>query len=111
MKLDWMRSLMLATCLIAAAAPARAEDTHAFPNPFVAKNSSTGKISFTPLPSSGTIKIYTVDGVEIQSLDINDGLVDWNTKNSSGKNVATGVYYFRVNGDNTETIGKLVIIR
>ncbi len=90
----------------------RAEDAHAFPNPFVAQQSTLGTVAFTPLPNSGTIKIYTIDGTEVRSLDIiPGGITSWDTKNSSGKNVASGVYYFHVSGEGQENIGKVVIIR
>ena len=91
-----------------------AEDAHAFPNPYVAsKNSTGGIVTILPVPVSGTVKIYTINGQEVRSLNIETGLgkVEWDTHNTNGKLVATGVYYFRVNGDGTETVGKLIIIR
>jgi hypothetical protein len=113
MKIPLLRNIAAALLLTAfGASIASAEDTHAFPNPFVAQKSTLGTIAFTPLPNSGTINIYTLDGLEIRSIDIPPGgLANWDTKNANGKNVASGVYYFRVNGGGQETVGKLVIIR
>ncbi len=91
----------------------RAEATHAFPVPFVPSKGHS-QISFTPLPVSGSIKIYTIDGQEVRSLSINPGdtIKSWDAKNGSGKSVATGVYLFLVmDGDKKLSDGKLVIIR
>src|SRR5262245_34204907 len=92
-----------------------AEDTHAFPNPFVARNSTTGTIAFTPLPPGGNIVISTIDGHEVRTIHINagDAIISWDTKNNNGQNVVTGVYYFHVDGGGgiAETLGKIVIIR
>ncbi len=107
-----LHNVVIATLiLIGTALAVQAEDTHAFPNPFVAKKSTLGTIAFTPLPTSGSITIYSIDGVEVRSLPIDNNIVSWDTKNAGGKNVASGVYYFRVNGGPKETVGKLVIIR
>jgi hypothetical protein len=105
--------IIAATLLLLAAAPlVHAEDPHAFPNPFVDGRNNDGTIAFTPLPDSGTIKIYTIDGLEVRSLSIvHGGITSWDTKNGAGKKVASGVYYFRVNGGGHETVGKLVVIR
>ncbi|MCG3204167.1 MAG: hypothetical protein KCHDKBKB_00873 [Elusimicrobia bacterium] len=86
---------------------------HAFPVPFTpSTNSSHTKITFTNLPASGTIKIYTTDGRLVVELPIpNTSLLDWAVTNSKGEKLATGVYIYLIKGDSTRYEGKLVIIR
>ena len=88
-------------------------EPHAYPVPFTpGKNAAHTAISFTNLPASGTIKIYTIDGRQVVDLAIpNNGILDWPATNSKGEKVATGVYIYRIEGDGQETEGKLVVIR
>lgn len=91
-----------------------ADGPHAFPVPFTpGRNPSHTVISFTNLPTSGTIKIYTIDGRLVSNLTIptGAGTTDWPVTNSKGEKVATGVYLYIVDGDGTKTDGKLVVIR
>lgn len=94
-------------------APALA-DPHAFPVPYVEKDDSSQGISFTDLPASGTIKILTITGEEVIKLDIPQGagIAHWKpVQTSNNKAVATGVYFFLVEGGNHQSTGKLVVIR
>lgn len=85
---------------------------YAFPVPFVPKKNQQ-YIFFKDLPGPGTIKIYTITGEEVISLRITEDndLPHWDTKNTSGKLVASGVYLYRIDTGNDVTMGKLVIIR
>ena len=60
-----------------------------------------------------TIKIYTITGELVQLLqtDANADPVQWNVKNKSGDNVASGVYIYQIKNSFSEKRGKLVIIR
>ncbi len=87
-------------------------EPHAFPVPFVAKQHTS--LTFTELPDAGSISIFTVDGDKVIELQIpaGAGILQWNVKNSGGKNVASGVYLFLVEGsDGSKTEGKIVVIR
>ena len=97
--------------LIAAGAAARAE-TRAYPVPWNAKQSGPN-IVFTDLPGSGNIRIFTVSGEEVINISIPAGTnqLAWSVVNSSGRRVASGVYFYLVQGGGTETRGKLVVIR
>ena len=106
-KLIGILSLIFVSVASASAGP------RAFPVPFIQKQHPRG-ISFRDLPASGTIKIVTVAGEEVASLIIpqNDGAYnEWPVTNSSGKPLASGVYYFFIDGSGLQTTGKLVIIR
>jgi hypothetical protein len=86
-------------------------ETRAYPVPFVAKDDTD--IVFTDLPGSGNIRIFTVNGDEVATLSIQPGqnVLHWPVTNSSGKKVASGVYFYLVDGAGTSTRGKLVVIR
>ena len=85
-----------------------------FPNPF---NPST-RIQFA-LPKKGHVrlKIYNVAGQLVRTLQ--DGVMDaghheltWDGSNNLGANVASGVYFYKINaGDNYENMKKMVLLR
>jgi hypothetical protein len=85
-----------------------------FPNPF---NPST-RIQFA-LPTKGhvSLKIYNVAGQLVKTLQ--DGVMDagsheltWDGSNNLGSNVASGVYFYKINaGDNYENMKKMVLLR
>jgi hypothetical protein len=108
-----MKKLIFITAILicAGAANLRAE-VRAYPVPWVAKQSGPN-IVFTDLPGSGTIKIFTVAGEEVVSLPIPAGsnLIQWPVTNSSGRKVASGVYFYLVDGGGNEKKGKLIVIR
>ncbi|MFI5346639.1 MAG: T9SS type A sorting domain-containing protein [Elusimicrobiota bacterium] len=87
---------------------------HAFPTPY---QPSLGhdRITFRGLPPKVTIKIYTVTGQLVQTLSKNDptnaDLVWTPVTNASGRNLASGVYFYQVLGDNGRASGKLMVIR
>ncbi len=86
-------------------------EPHVYPVPFVGSQHSD--IVFTDLPGAGTLKVFTINGEEVITLSIAPGeaLKHWNTQNSSGKKLASGVYLYRGEGGGTEFTGKIVIIR
>jgi hypothetical protein len=101
-------------------------DVYAFPVPFrpFGPDAGTGPgqtgteaagITFTNLPSNGTIEIYTptlrlVRRIEIPS-NLNPARIAWNVRNEAGVAVASGIYIWRIiSGSNAKT-GKLMVIR
>ena len=105
-------SLIFAAFSVALLASAGHAETRAYPVPWVATNSPPN-IVFTDLPGSGNIRIFTVAGDEVASLSIQPGqnTLSWPVTNSSGRKLASGVYFYLVEGGGTETKGKLVVIR
>jgi hypothetical protein len=85
-----------------------------FPNPF---NPST-RIQFA-LPTKGhvSLKIYNVAGQLVKTLQ--NGVMDagsheltWDGSNNLGSNVASGVYFYKINaGDDYENMKKMVLLR
>lgn len=101
------------------------KDTYAFPVPFRPNGPNAGAgagqsgvetdgITFTNVPQSGNVEIYTLDGRLVRKLPIPSGLVlpkiKWDVRAESGTRVASGVYIWRVvSGGNSKT-GKLMVI-
>ncbi|OGR52983.1 MAG: hypothetical protein A2049_04460 [Elusimicrobia bacterium GWA2_62_23] len=100
-------------------------DVFAFPVPFRPNGPQAGTgqgqtgteaagITFSNVPQSGRIEIYTLDGRLVRKLAIPDNLilpeVKWNVRTAGGERAASGVYIWRVvSGGNAKT-GKLMVI-
>lgn len=85
---------------------------HCYPVPF---KPSAGhvKIKFTNLTRSARIRIYTISGELVRTLDKEDtgDSVDWDVRNSRGSAVDSGVYLYRIESAVQSKKGKLMIIR
>jgi hypothetical protein len=73
------------------------------PNPFrereVWDRPGANELHFINLPEQATIRIYTVAGDLVVQLEHNDKVRDferWNLKNQDGRDVASGIYLFRI---------------
>lgn len=85
---------------------------HCYPVPFKPSAGHT-KITFTGLTRSARIRVYTVGGQLVRTLDKTDSgdTLDWDVKNSRGEGLASGVYLFIVKSASQTATGKLMIIR
>jgi photosystem II stability/assembly factor-like uncharacterized protein len=85
-----------------------------YPNPFNPKNGDTTIIRYlsTALPSSVTVKIYTVSGELVWDYAETtvDGKVTWDGKNKTGGYCAPGVYIAVVDMDGTKARNKIVLV-
>ena len=101
------------------------------PNPYVMTNlleeaiystsfNQRRKLMFTHLPSRCIIKIYTVSGVLVDKIVVDnnydDGIAYWDLLSNESLEVAAGMYIYHVKslvtGDNgSEKIGKFAIIK
>jgi hypothetical protein len=74
------------------------------------------RIQFINIPSPSVIKIYTLAGDLVQTIEHNDpsrGFADWNLTSMVGQTVASGIYLYTVEDKkNGEVfVGKFVIIK
>ena len=85
------------------------------PNPYYAvseyeKDRLDTRVKIINLPTKATIKIYTVDGALIKTINKTDSkttYADWDIKNEKGIPIASGMYLIHVNiPDVGETILK-----
>ena len=93
------------------------------PNPYIVSsrfNESThsNRLRFTRLPSQCKISIFTINGELVDVIDhlsINNNTDSnewWNLKNSKGRDVAPGLYIYKVETDSgLSKIGKFAIVR
>ncbi|NIM18984.1 MAG: hypothetical protein GTO51_01205 [Candidatus Latescibacteria bacterium] len=73
------------------------------------------KIRFVNVPADCILKIYTVSGDliwETEHHDAGSGNIEWDARNSSGEDVTSGVYIFKVENPQGEQVyGRLIVIR
>ncbi len=110
----------------AATATADLERIKVVPNPYVLSarwdearlgNSPFGEplrnLAFTNLPSSCSIKIYSLDGDLVKTIEHNNGTgrEEWNLLTLENRPVSSGVYFFHVKSVLGEKIGRFAVIR
>jgi len=85
---------------------------HCYPVPFKPSAGHT-KITFTGLTFAARVRIYTLGGRLVRTLDKADSgdFLDWNVKNDDGEDIASGVYFFIVKSAVQTATGKLMVIR
>ena len=99
------------------------------PNPYVASASwesrlppgiisgrGERKIQFSHLPSKCTIRIYSVRGYLVDTLEhdqpLNDGTEFWDLKSKDGMDIAYGLYFYHVDaGELGQMMGKFAVIK
>ncbi len=86
------------------------------PQRFAVSGRGERKIEFRNLPSNCTIRIYTLTGELVQTLqhdgNINEGVIPWDLRNSSNLEIAPGLYIYHVDGKDVGTyVGKFAIIK
>lgn len=103
-------------------------DIKVVPNPYVMTNEMEPAVSnqflnqrrrilFTHLPAQCTIKIFTVSGVLVDEIAVDnsapDGAIHWDLESKEGLEVAAGMYIYYVKAATTgdEKIGKFAIIK
>jgi hypothetical protein len=103
------------------------EDIFVIPNPYIAANAfeaeniySSGRgpreIQFRNLPAQCTIRIYTVSGERIKTIEhftsIDDGMETWDLLSKDNLSVSYGVYIYHVEAPGIgEHMGKFAVIK
>ena len=88
-------------------------EAFAFPNPYKPSAGHTS-ITFTNLSATCTIKIFTLTGDLVKTINVNDGTGQavWsNVRNEAGEGVASGLYLYVIQNEQNVKRGKLVIIK
>jgi hypothetical protein len=82
------------------------------PDPWRSDRNGGVPITFDQLTLGSQIKIFTLSGHWVRTLDASDGFANWDLRNDSGENVASGLYlYVLTNSQGQKATGKLAIIR
>ncbi len=84
-----------------------------FPNPF---NPSTNITFDLPYRENVTVTIYNILGQAISEIDLGEKaagshLVSWDSKDDSGRDVAGGVYFYKVKAGEMTDTRKMVLLR
>ena len=73
------------------------------------------RVFFIHLPQKCTIRIYTISGSLVQTIEhesnLTNGQEPWNLVSKDGMDIAFGVYIFHVQADEGEKIGKFAVIK
>ena len=93
---------------------------HTVPDPYYVTNAleataNTKILNFVNLPSRAIIRIYSLSGVLVQVLTHNDpggsGQAVWNLRNRNNQFVASGVYFYHVEGPDGQTkVGRFTVV-
>jgi hypothetical protein len=87
-------------------------DVLVYPNPWRADLNSSKPITFGGIPSGSTVKIFSLSGHWIQTVQESGGVATWDLKNDSGDRVQSGLYLYLITDlQNQKTRGKFAIIR
>jgi hypothetical protein len=104
------------------------DDIKVVPNPYVATNAmepavantnlnQRRKIMFTHIPAECTIKIFTVSGLLVDQIDVDNdpekGIIHWDLTSKEGLEIAAGIYIYHIKAHRTgdEKIGKFAVIK
>ena len=93
---------------------------HTVPDPYYVTNAleitpTTKILRFVNLPSQAIVRIYSVSGVLVQVLTLNDatsgGELTWNLRNRNQQFVASGVYFYHVETpDGKSKVGRFTVV-
>jgi len=90
-------------------------DAYVYPNPYrgIGPDGKGEAIMFAGLPERATIRIFTVQGVLIRTIEHANltGGSHWNLTNENGENVASGVYLYTLESNGEKIHGKLAVMR
>jgi hypothetical protein len=96
------------------------DSVYVVPNPYIGSSvldryglDGRGVIEFRGLPPVCAIAIYTLAGDVVRELEHVNGLSweAWDVRSSENRDVAGGVYLYRISSGSRERIGKLAIVR
>ncbi len=82
-----------------------------YPNPWRQDKHQGDPMIFDQMNLNSTVKIFTVSGHLVRTLNAPAGGVVWDLTNDSGDRVASGLYIYLITSDGSTTRGKLAIIR
>ncbi|MFB0526019.1 MAG: Ig-like domain-containing protein [bacterium] len=87
-------------------------DAYAYPVPFIPSRGDTD-ITFTNISPLCTIKIYTLNGELVSTIEHTSGATSysWDVTNDGGDRLGSGIYLYLIKDAKNKKKGKLIIIR
>ncbi|MBI4056033.1 MAG: Ig-like domain-containing protein [Elusimicrobia bacterium] len=85
----------------------------AYPVPYIPSKQSTRSITFQNLSSRATIRIFTVSGDLVTTIEETDGdgRTAWDVKNHKGQDVASGLYIYLIQNGSEKFKGELIVVK
>ncbi len=99
------------------AAAAALDRVRVVPNPYIARAAwetveGERRLEFVNLPGTATIRVYTLAGDLVQTLEHDgSGTYVWNMLTSNGQGIAPGLYFYHVESEVGERVGKFAVIK
>lgn len=88
-----------------------AQEPRVYPNPWRSDRNANASVTFDRLPPNANVRVFTISGQEVKSLDATSGSVSWDRTNENGERVASGIYLYLVSDILGEEFrGKLALI-
>lgn len=96
---------------------------YVYPNPYKATapwdfepdlyNPSEERIRFNNIPGVCTIRIFTLSGDLVDTIDHRDGTgsADWDLISKHTQKIISGIYLYQVQGEGVDFVGKFIVIR
>ena len=83
-----------------------------YPNPWRHDRHQGSPVTFDHLELNSTVKIFTVSGHWVKTLDASSGMAQWNLTTDGGENASSGLYmYLITNGQGMTAKGTFALIR
>ncbi len=73
-----------------------------FPNPFKTNTSISFNIDVDQYEDA-KVKIFNVKGQQIRSIDVEENQIIWDGRNTSGKIVSAGIYFYKLEAKGLKT--------
>ncbi len=101
------------------AAAENLNDVLVVPNPFVigegfSQPGLKDKIQFVNIPNPCTIRIYTIRGDLVKTINVADGagaIADWDQVTDYGQFIESGIYIFHIEFNGGTKLGKFAVVR
>ena len=103
-------ALSASTAVYVTVAAANLDNAIAGPNPWVG-STDPPIITIDRITAKSKVKIYTVAGTLVRSLDEKDGKADWDVKDESGADAPAGIYVFVIRDEKRKKILKNAVVR
>jgi hypothetical protein len=101
-----------------AAASAELDNIRAVPDPYIGRaiwetSKFYHRLEFTNLPDVCTVRVYTLGGDLVKTIDHNDtdGTAEWNMLSEDGMAIASGVYLYHVESKYGSHTGRFAVIK
>lgn len=101
-----------------AAATAELKDIKVVPNPYIVRaaweaSADERRIEFNNLPDICTIRVYTLSGDLVRTIEHTDGsgMAEWNLLSREGLLIAPGIFVYHVESDYGNHIGRFAVIK